>query len=570
MTAPPTRHNRCVLIAFVLGLAGAAGLRLAGAFVPMFGDESCTTLANITRFFRDRTLLPEDTIYPTFYSYVEAVALGVWSLAQVAAGRAASLAGAGMLFITDQAPLVEPLRVVTVLFDTATVFLSFQLGRRLRGPATGVAAALFVALSLNHLSYARWALPDAPMAFFSTASLLLALRHLDTPRWRWMLGSAVMAGLAASCKYNAAMIVSAVAAAHLLARPPRGRAFSPAWLARLPVAACVCVAAFAAGSPAWLVQPGLMMATFRDTAAHMAAGHYFVPGGPPYVWILDFLLTTESAIGAATLLGLLWAFLAGERRLWVVLCPAVATVAVVGLWNKQSPYYLLGVWPALLALGAVAIHDIVSWLSPRPLVFAAVVAAVAALPAANAAQFAMDQLREDNRVAAEKWIQARLPANAKVGADVMSMPTLYDAKWIQEAGARRAAQLTREADMAIWRRFVSRVRAFDLVPMPVDDPAWLEAAKVEYAVTSSWCSDRFVNGQPPAADHPFHAGFMARRRFYTSLLDRSPASPFRRIAEFWAGSGPRIVILRSRSAWPAGPAGTKSGDAPGPGSAPPP
>ncbi|HRU04969.1 MAG TPA: glycosyltransferase family 39 protein, partial [Candidatus Brocadiia bacterium] len=450
----------------------------------MFGDESCVTIANITRFFRERTILPEDTIYPTLYSYIEAAALGVWSVYQIIAGHAASLAGAGILFITGQAPLIEPLRVVTVAFDTATVFLAFLLGRRLRDPATGIAAAAFVALSQNHLSYARWALPDVPMAFFSTACLLLALRHLEAPSWRRLLGSAALAGLATSCKYNGAMITLAVAAAHLLAQPPRGRAISVRWLSQLAAAAVVCVAAFAAGSPAWIIQPRVMLATFRQTSAHMAAGHYFVPGGPPYVWVLNYLLSAETSIGAAGLLGIIWACLARERRLWVIVTPVIAAIAVIGLWNKQSPYYLLGVWPALLALGAVAVHDFVRWFSLRPLALASAVALLVALPAANAAQLAWDELRTDNRRAAERWIQARLPAGAKVGTDVMAMPNLYDRLWINEAGARRASQLTHEADMAIWTRFVKGVRAYDLSPMPVDNPAWLDSADVDYAVTS--------------------------------------------------------------------------------------
>ena len=144
-------------------------VRVPLCFVPQFGDEA-TVIKNITQFFRDRTILPFDVTYPTLYSYAGAAVLGFWSLLLVLAGGAHSIGGAGLLFITDQAPLLEPLRFMTVAFDAGTIVAAYLFGKRLRDAPTGLIAALFVCLSQNHLHYSRWALPDVPMALFATGT----------------------------------------------------------------------------------------------------------------------------------------------------------------------------------------------------------------------------------------------------------------------------------------------------------------------------------------------------------------------------------------------------------------
>jgi len=537
-------HLRPHQLALLLVLIAGALLRISGIFVPMFPDESTTTIQNITQFLRDRTIIPVDVIYPTLYSYLAAMALGAWSVLLILAREAHSLAGTAMLFITDQAPLLAPMRLLTVAIDVGTIVTVYFLGRRLRDAWTGVAAALFVALSQNHLHYARWALPDALMALCATLCLLAALRLMERPTLRWYLIGGALAGLTITSKFNGGTALVALLMAHCLAQHEAGGPLRPANLGKLSAAAGVCVAVFLAGSPVWLLKPAFCVETFRQTMAHMAGGHYYVPGGPPYLWALKYLTLQETTLGVLALLGCGWAAFQRRRPEWVLLTFILVTALIIGRWQKQSPHYLLGIWPALLTLGAVMLRDLSKKFRRPQRALAVAVLLTAVLPAGRAATFAREELRTDNRLFAEQWIQQNIPAGARIAMDWSYMPALYDINWMREATVRRRTQLGDSPDIAIWNRFVERTRAYDLVPMQYEVD-WFRRTDAEYAITSSDCHDRFLTGARPPPNHPFYAGFRAREEFYRTLLSNRGPSRFRLVREFKEGGGPRIFIFKA-------------------------
>lgn len=418
-------RRRFASVLALVALVGVA-IRALTVSVPLFGDESCTTIANITQFFRSRTIIPADVIYPTLYSYLSAAVLATWSLVLVIAGKAHSLAGAGLLFITDQAPFLEPLRLMTVAFDAGNIVAAGLLGARLRDRRTGIVAAVFVALSVNHLRYARWALPDVPMALFATLSALAALETINQPRWRWYLLSGAMAGLATSCKYNAALVTSALAAAHVMA--PHAEGMFLAWrnLRKLGAAAAMCIAAFLVTSPVWVLRTGWCVTTFRETVEHMAGGHHFVPGGPPFTWVLNFVVCNETTIGCVALAGIVYAAVRHRKREIAILVPVVLTSFLVGTWQKQSSHYLLGIWPLLLALGAVLASDVAQRAPWPKAMLTTIMVVVLVLPMRNACRFVAESRRVDNRVLAERWIQTSIPGGTHVAVDWGYMPGIYD------------------------------------------------------------------------------------------------------------------------------------------------
>jgi len=537
----PARSASGILLVIVaLGMT----MRIAACFVPEFGDEA-TIVKNIARFQRDRTLLPEDMTYPTLYSYLGAGVLGVYGLALVVVGKAHTLAGAGLLFITGEAPLLLPLRLLTVIFDAGCIVAAYCLARRLRDASAGLVAALFVVFSQNHLGYARWGLPDVPMAFFATVSLIFALMLLAEPDVRWYLWAGALAGLAATTKYNGATVIVAIVTAHFLA--PHGGTGLWCWrsLRKLLVAGAACITAFCVGSPMWLLQPGEAARAFSGVVEHMETGHYFVVGGTPYLWIARYLWHVETTIGILAGVGLVYA-LARPRRMGLVVAVFIlATVGIVGQWQKQSAYYLLGVWPAALSLAAVALRDLAGrW--PRWRTALALLALAAVLwPAKRAVIFVREELREDNRLPAERWIQTNIQPGERIATDWGNLPALYDLSWLREATERRRQQFAHNPDYAIWEHFIARTRVFELEPIRYEQ-SWLETTCAKYVITASDCYARFFENEPPPAGHSFREGFLARRQFYEQLLADNPTSRFRVRKRFSGGRGPVIVILEAQ------------------------
>jgi len=101
-------------------------------------------------------------------------------------------------------------RALTALIDVGTVLLTFALGRRLYGPAVGLLAAAFLALTVLHIQLAHFFTSDPYLTFFTVAALYaLVLAHGATDtrrRWLCLLLAAAAIGLAVGSKFTAVLL----------------------------------------------------------------------------------------------------------------------------------------------------------------------------------------------------------------------------------------------------------------------------------------------------------------------------------------------------------------------------
>ena len=142
------------------------------------------------------------------------------------------------------------------LAGVGAVWLLYLLVARYFGRVAGLAAALALAVSPVSVSVNRDNNPDALLALLLVASVYLGARAAESGRLRWLVGSAVLVGLAFNTKMLAAMVVvPGIALAYLLL--PRLR-----WRVRflhLAIAAVVLVAV----SGAWIAAVDLTPAADR-------------------------------------------------------------------------------------------------------------------------------------------------------------------------------------------------------------------------------------------------------------------------------------------------------------------
>jgi 4-amino-4-deoxy-L-arabinose transferase-like glycosyltransferase len=94
-------------------------------------------------------------------------------------------------------------RLLGVLLGLGIVLLVAWMGRRMIDPATGLSAALFIALDSNFLGGVRNARTDIPSLFFITCALAAYLRGRYQSRLRWFVASGASLGLAILCHGNA-------------------------------------------------------------------------------------------------------------------------------------------------------------------------------------------------------------------------------------------------------------------------------------------------------------------------------------------------------------------------------
>lgn len=98
-------------------------------------------------------------------------------------------------------------RYVTALFGVGTLVLTYAAGRALYHPWVGALGALFLAVMPYHVVVGRQIILDGPMAFFTTAALLLVAVAARRHDGRWLLAAGALLGLAALCKETAVILL---------------------------------------------------------------------------------------------------------------------------------------------------------------------------------------------------------------------------------------------------------------------------------------------------------------------------------------------------------------------------
>jgi len=108
-------------------------------------------------------------------------------------------------------------RVTTIIFGAAITIVVMMIARELRSNLITISLAGFlVALNPLVVANSRMITPDIPATFFVTLAVFYSVRIAQGAELSSYLAAGVMAGLAASIKYNAGLVVVSIIAAHVL------------------------------------------------------------------------------------------------------------------------------------------------------------------------------------------------------------------------------------------------------------------------------------------------------------------------------------------------------------------
>jgi 4-amino-4-deoxy-L-arabinose transferase-like glycosyltransferase len=343
-------------------VALAAGLRLAGI---TWGLPSDTHLFSYhpDEYHSLRALFSlalAGDLNPHFFNY------GSLYLYLVVAGAlllhpGASLTAWGEQLATGQAgPLLRSwtldARLVSVVCSLLTVYVVFLLGRRLLGPRGGLAAALLLAVAPLATLLAHYGTVDPAQCLFLTLTLYLSLLLPERPGWRTVAWAGVCAGLAASVKYNGAVVLVAPLLAAALApsdgtRPAVGTVLRR-WGALLGAAAL----AFAVTSPYTWLSWSEAHRDFSFELAHMRAGEGLALAADPSGLFYHLRHLLAPGLGPALLLALLGAVgvVYRRRQQWYPLVLfALLWLVMISLARVRYPRYELALLPPLALLAAV-------------------------------------------------------------------------------------------------------------------------------------------------------------------------------------------------------------------------
>jgi YYY domain-containing protein len=406
-------------------------------------------------------LTPKSTLIPQDFSY----SYGTFSfyVLRIVAALLASLSHLSPLFagfnnLNDLGNLRLVGRPISALFDTATVFLVYRIGRQLYGRRVGFLAAAFVTFSVIDIQLSHFYATDTIMTGLVVAAIAFSLSFLKTGKTSSSVWAGVFVGLALATKASAALVLAPFVAAHLLrwftsdAEVGRVRVRTPD-ATRFGDGLWVLVVSLGAGVLAFLIAEPYAVIDFRRyiggvlEQSNMVRGIADLPytrqyfARLPYLYFLQNLVLFGVGIplGVAMIAGWLYVF---ARNVWrvsrydlVILAYVIPYFAITGDFWAKFMRYLLPISPFLALFTAVLLvraFDLVRgwhlWSHPELAPILVPIAQVLRMPPelideSLAEQADWDELAWFDDNSSRELVEPRAIADAKpVHAEVMVAP----------------------------------------------------------------------------------------------------------------------------------------------------
>lgn len=430
------------LVLAAVGLL-ACGLRfwaldygLPGVYNP---DE--IPILNRALTFAKGDLNPHNFLYPTLYFYMLFAWQGLFFLVGYGFGLFASLDAFQKEYFQDPSRLILAGRALTATCGVVTVAAVYRFGANLFDRATGLGAALFMAVAPFAVRDAHYVKLDVPVAMFAALTLAALARivvHPDVAATRraWLLAGG-LSGLTMSTHYYAIFIVIPVIAAALADVKRSGH-----WQAsfrNLVWAGLASVAGFLAGSPFILAELGTAM---RDMAAVREIDiDRAVAGTTPFVSLGSYLhMLATDAMGwpvfAASVAGLAMALLRDWRRGLLLASFPLAFLAFAANTVPMSRY-LNVMLPPLAVAAAFALTRVQT--TPgvprgRRVSFVSLLVILAAVPGlVNSIRSDRFFAQPDTRSVARDWVEREIPAGSAILIQPYSVPVHQSRDGLVEA-----------------------------------------------------------------------------------------------------------------------------------------
>ncbi len=318
-------------------------------------------------------------------------------------------------------------RLMTMSFDLGSVGLTFLIGRKLYDKRVGLLAALVMALSFTNVHAVQYSRVDVPTLFFVLVSFWFSLRLLQGQALRDYFLAGLFAGLAASTKYNGAIIVVATIVAHFLRIGP----ISPI---RPILSGVAAVGGFLLGSPYFLLdfknawgsvgKEGSFIWQIKHTGQGLNWWEFvhrsMIPDWGPLMCLLF-------------LGGVVWAIRKHQKKDILLLSFPLTYFAYAGSWGIVRSHYILLLYPFLAILAARFVSSLSSkfvaatHVSPDGWArHAALLPLIVCLvhPFSRVAANDISGLRGDTRNLARDWVVENIPFETNIAIDG-STPTSY-------------------------------------------------------------------------------------------------------------------------------------------------
>jgi len=367
-------------------------------------------------------MLTEGTLDPGWFGHPGSTVIYLVALIDaavaglgIASGRYPDAAAFAHAAFENPAMLFIPARVAMALIGTGTVWLTYLIGKRVQGTATGLLAALLLAINGLHIAWSQVIRTDIPASLFMLACILFSIRASEHGRLKDYLLAGAFAGLATATKWPAATVLLAIAGA------AASRGFGRRDENSLLAAGGAFLAAMFVASPFIFIDWQTVLANVQGEAKPFHLAHT----GAGFLSNLGFYLGGQ-IVGSMGWIGLI-AVISGAVLIamrspaarWILIPPTAAFLVLICAQHLIWSRWVLPVMPMFCIFAAAAAVRLaeagrraVSRLGPS-----VTVGIAAALLAAPSLASAVGQAREranDTRGQAARWAAEHIPAGSTV------------------------------------------------------------------------------------------------------------------------------------------------------------
>jgi hypothetical protein len=487
-----------------------------------------------------------------------------WLLGWVESGREFAIQA-----LQDRTAIYVLGRVTVALMGLATCYVTYRIARHIHDERTALFAALIGAVAYFHAVFSAVINVDIGATLALWLSLLVYLRHEETGKTRYLVAAGAIAAIAIAFKFPGAVALPLIWVAMFTApsRNVPGKSLIRDSLI-IGVSAILTLTLIA---PEWLTSiAGLIRYNFMGgvQASQAATDPSELRGAIKSItvmrseWSPGYLkhLVSEYnvALTATAVFGAVMGVFSRNRWDRILAGLVVLFIVVMSLSDRTQPErYLLPVVPALWLLGSRGLAALGKYRRWLPAVGLAVVVAV---PTFWLVRAAVEKSKLDTRILAKHWIEANVPAGARILMDGMRYrfsqgpPLNPDRATVEEKVDRAIAEGgnfgrgVSEYALSVYEEAMVAVEGpkYELVStvhgLEVRDINYYVDECFDYIVTSAMIAGRFRPGAPA------HRMFPDSARFYSSLeADPRVRLVHEEVAAAWAKSGPTIRIFKVES-----------------------
>ncbi len=332
-----------------------------------------------------------------------------------------------MWYVLDPSVFYLAGRLTVALMGALTCLVVYFIGKRVCDWRVGLGAAFIGATAAFHGVHSHVINVDVGMTFALWGSILLYLQYEKQKKFRWLIGAGILAAVAIAFKLPGSIVLLVLFMAIASRTETRSYVKRVKELGLVLLTTLVTLTLIA---PEWMSSVGALHQNFSQILGRSSVAadrseenlresidSITIMGGD-WSWYFTILIKNYNfALSVAALLGAglgLW-----RRARWPMIWSALIAVFLCIMFAADrgpSERYLLPIMPGLWLLASLAVVELTRrrwWL------IAPALTCIVALSLVNLIRQNYEWTRDDTRVVAKRWIEANLPAGAKILIDGM-------------------------------------------------------------------------------------------------------------------------------------------------------